>query len=115
MFPVENAGVTVPHLLLLQQGPRTSDAGEIFLDALCRAYPARRLSRFALTEESIPSFPDTWEGNAIAYARPSQEHGILGFGSHIAKLTNVIAHGYARAVVLPTLVEQAVRFGRRRR
>jgi len=103
--------MSVPHVLLLQQGPRTSDAGEIFLDELCQVYPLERLSRFVLTEEPISSLPQRWKGNVTAYVRLPKEYGILRFGTDVAKLTSAPFHYYTKAHTVPRLIIQAAQFG----
>ena len=104
--------MAIPHVLVMAgASPSEQHGGEVYLAEACRNYPRGRISRFAIAHP-IYSRPTEWLGIPVGYADHPREHGIQRFGRTIAMASALPLHAYIRRILVPRLVEEAVRFGR---
>jgi glycosyltransferase involved in cell wall biosynthesis len=107
--------MAIPHVLVLAgASPSEQHGGEIYLAEACRNYPAGRISRFAIAHP-VYSRPSEWLGIPIAYVDHPREHGIQRLGRLAAMASALPLHAYIRRVLVPRLVDEAVRFAQAER
>ena len=101
-----------PKLLLLAYGaPVEPHAGALFLQTLCKRYPAGRLVRFAVQPHGEPGQQSTWEGRPlITGRRPRERIGGRPLRS-LRPLTSILAEARIRRIHAPALAKQAASFG----
>ena len=107
--------MAIPRVLVLAgAAPSEQHGGEIYLAEACRNYPRGRISRFAIAHP-VYTRPTEWFGIPVRYADHPREHGVQGLGRLAAMASALPLHAYIRRVLVPRLVDEAVRFARAER